>query len=451
MIHDTYLRSQMDKEDYVPIVIIANFKLVKSLTNDLQLIIEVLKGIFNRNFYCIFFRFLFLLILELPSVEVDPEDKKVRPTDDKKYPSTRKRCIIILRDVPLDATENEVYDLFLNEHCPVPAVSCERAIESSTSDCWYVTFNSEDDAQNAFLYLTRENVSIRGQKVLARMKARLWQKPLSVPSTNPTTPVSPPIINNNGGATSPPPLPVQQQSMQTYQNSTFLPQQQQPPPPPPQYSSHPQQQQFNQQQQMPSQQQQQQHASVYMQTATNVHPNQTSILGNLQAQTNNYRPQMHSSVAPPPPQHVAAQFSTTNQNQHPTSMDHAQALQHLRMSYPNYGANSPFDRTSWGTPHPQSVQTTQPTLSFATTQQSNMASYPASIHQQPQFITANVNRNFFPNFSSSTFLFSSILYIKQETYIICNHRIKQQIHIQPWYVRFRDISIINRSCEIKNS
>ncbi|CAF4036503.1 unnamed protein product, partial [Rotaria sp. Silwood1] len=32
-------------EDYVPIAIIANFKLVKRLTHDLQLIIDVLKGI----------------------------------------------------------------------------------------------------------------------------------------------------------------------------------------------------------------------------------------------------------------------------------------------------------------------------------------------------------------------------------------------------------------------
>lgn len=45
MIHDTYLQSQMDVDDYVPIAIIANFKLVKRLTNDIQLIIDVLKGI----------------------------------------------------------------------------------------------------------------------------------------------------------------------------------------------------------------------------------------------------------------------------------------------------------------------------------------------------------------------------------------------------------------------
>ncbi|CAF1450481.1 unnamed protein product [Rotaria sordida] len=348
MIHDTYLQSQMDADDYVPIAIIANFKLVKRLTHDLQLIVDVLK--------------------ELPSVEVDAEEKKVRSADEKKYRLTRKRCIIILRDVPLNATETEVSELFLNEHCPVPAVACERVLESGNSDCWYVTFNSEDDAQNAFLYLTRENVSIRGQKVLARMKTRLWQKPSSVPSTNPTTPISPPITSNNSGATSPPPSQQQQQPIQTYQNSTFVPQQQAPPQPPPhQYSSHSQQQQqFNQQQIPPPQQQQQQHPSVYMQTAANTHPNQTSILGNIQSQTNNYRHPIHSSVGPPPPpQHVAAQFSTTNQTQHPTSIDHAQVLQHLRMSYQNYGANTPFDRTAWTTAHAQGVQTTQPTLSFA--------------------------------------------------------------------------------------
>ncbi|CAF1691284.1 unnamed protein product, partial [Adineta ricciae] len=60
------------------------------------------------------------------------------------------------------------------------------------------------------------------------------------------------------------------------------------------------------------------------------------------------------------------------------------------MSYQNYGANTPFDRTAWTTAHAQGVQTTQPTLSFATTaQQANMASYTASIHQQPQLFAGN--------------------------------------------------------------
>jgi len=49
MVNDRYLKSQMDADDYVPISIIANFKLVKSLTLDLQLIIDVLKGIGKTN------------------------------------------------------------------------------------------------------------------------------------------------------------------------------------------------------------------------------------------------------------------------------------------------------------------------------------------------------------------------------------------------------------------
>jgi hypothetical protein len=70
--------------------------------------------------------------------------------------------------VPLDATENEVSELFSNEHCPVSAVEYERVLESDHSDCWYITFNNEDDAQKAFFYLTQEDVSIRGQKVLVK-------------------------------------------------------------------------------------------------------------------------------------------------------------------------------------------------------------------------------------------------------------------------------------------
>jgi la-related protein 4 len=96
------------------------------------------------------------------------EEKKVRSSDDKTCLPTRKRCIIILRNVPLDATENEVFGLFLNEYCTVSAIECERVLESDHSDCWYVTFNNENDAQIAFLYLTRDNVSIRGQKVLVK-------------------------------------------------------------------------------------------------------------------------------------------------------------------------------------------------------------------------------------------------------------------------------------------
>lgn len=44
--NDTYLLSQMDSDQYVPIWTVANFNQIKKLTKDLNLIVEVLRGIF---------------------------------------------------------------------------------------------------------------------------------------------------------------------------------------------------------------------------------------------------------------------------------------------------------------------------------------------------------------------------------------------------------------------
>lgn len=42
--NDTYLLSQMDNDQYVPIWTVANFNQVKKLTKDINLITEVLRG-----------------------------------------------------------------------------------------------------------------------------------------------------------------------------------------------------------------------------------------------------------------------------------------------------------------------------------------------------------------------------------------------------------------------
>lgn len=42
--NDTYLLSQMDNDQYVPIWTVANFNQVKRLTKDIKLITEVLRG-----------------------------------------------------------------------------------------------------------------------------------------------------------------------------------------------------------------------------------------------------------------------------------------------------------------------------------------------------------------------------------------------------------------------
>ena len=47
--HDTYLLTQMDADQFVPIWTIANFNQIKRLTNDVQLVTQVLRGKYLYN------------------------------------------------------------------------------------------------------------------------------------------------------------------------------------------------------------------------------------------------------------------------------------------------------------------------------------------------------------------------------------------------------------------
>ena len=76
--HDSYLMSQMDADQFVPIAIIANFNQIKKLTSDIKLVTQVLR--------------------ESPNVQVDTEGLKVRPN--------HTRCTVILREIP-DSTPIE--------------------------------------------------------------------------------------------------------------------------------------------------------------------------------------------------------------------------------------------------------------------------------------------------------------------------------------------------------
>ncbi|RXM28316.1 La-related protein 4 [Acipenser ruthenus] len=111
---DLYLMSQMDSDQFVPIWTIASMEGIKTLTTDLDLILDVLR--------C------------SPMVQVDEKGEKVRPN--------HKRCIIILREVPETTPVEEVEFLFKNEKCP-KVISVEFAHNNN----WYITFQSDTDAQ----------------------------------------------------------------------------------------------------------------------------------------------------------------------------------------------------------------------------------------------------------------------------------------------------------------
>uniref|UniRef100_A0A6P4EE16 La-related protein CG11505 isoform X1 n=2 Tax=Drosophila rhopaloa TaxID=1041015 RepID=A0A6P4EE16_DRORH len=159
--NDTYLLSQMDSDQYVPIWTVARFNLVRKLTNDIKLITEVLR--------------------ESPNVQVDDNGTRVRPN--------RKRCIIILREISNNTPLDDVKALFSNDSCPRP-ISCEFIANNS----WYITFESDDDAQKAFKYLREEVKEFQGKPIMARIKPKSFINRIQAV----------PNMKNGYGLTSPP-------------------------------------------------------------------------------------------------------------------------------------------------------------------------------------------------------------------------------------------------------
>ncbi|KAK4310900.1 hypothetical protein Pmani_017566 [Petrolisthes manimaculis] len=137
--NDPYLISQMDSDQYVPVYILADCSQFKNITKDHSIIVEALK--------------------ESPFVQLDEENNRVRPN--------YKRCIVILREIPESTPVDEIETMFKSDECP-KLVSCEFVHNSS----WYVTFESDEDAQKAYWYLRGVVKTFKDKPILARIKTK---------------------------------------------------------------------------------------------------------------------------------------------------------------------------------------------------------------------------------------------------------------------------------------
>jgi la-related protein 4 len=92
-----------------------------------------------------------------------------------------KRCVLILREIPKETPPERIQGLFASDLCP-NFCTCEFA----ENDCWYITFDSEEDTQKAFAYLREEVRDFLGQPIRARIKGTSAQRPSTTVSKKPS-------------------------------------------------------------------------------------------------------------------------------------------------------------------------------------------------------------------------------------------------------------------------
>lgn len=116
---DTYLQSQMNAQNYVPVDTIMNFRKVVSLTTDKELVVKVMN--------------------ECKNLVLDEEKTMVRP-------NKRGRTTLILRDIPDSVPVDDIKGIFKISGCPEPT-----KVRSDIGDTWFVQFNTEAECQDAML------------------------------------------------------------------------------------------------------------------------------------------------------------------------------------------------------------------------------------------------------------------------------------------------------------
>lgn len=188
--NDSFLTSQMDSQNSVPISIVMQFAKLKALTQDEELVKTALGS------------------SKVVSVVDERIKSSVKPGG---------RNTIILRDIPADTPEEEVRDVFRFDSCK-SIVSLRSDIENT----WFVVLETEQDAKDTILDLKLKKRTFRGESVKARLKSETITRsfymipppmptpfaPMGYPAYLPPTGIFPGYINQSGGMPMPLPVPL---------------------------------------------------------------------------------------------------------------------------------------------------------------------------------------------------------------------------------------------------
>ncbi|KAG0370361.1 hypothetical protein BGZ54_006718 [Gamsiella multidivaricata] len=131
--------SKMDTDHWVPISVVADFRKVKAITDDIQEVVNALR------------RSCKVLVDETGTMA-------------KAITVDRPRTTLILRELPEDATEEEISALFVEAKCPAKLITKE-----AVGNMWFVEFETAADAL-AMLNYTRGRY-LRGVPIAARLKS----------------------------------------------------------------------------------------------------------------------------------------------------------------------------------------------------------------------------------------------------------------------------------------
>lgn len=171
---DVFLKSQMDGQMSVPLNVVMKFAKLKALTQD--------EAVVRKS-------------LEQSTLTII--DNRIKANIKASGRST-----IILREIPSDAPEEEVKEIFNYEGC-----KSINSIRSDIGDTWFVVMETEEDAKDTTLDLRLKKRTFRGLPVKARIKTEpVGRSFYSVPtvavppvySINPMMPFAPIVPNPLG-------------------------------------------------------------------------------------------------------------------------------------------------------------------------------------------------------------------------------------------------------------